>query len=438
MTDIASTRPFDFMVPFWGKRYREYFVDLSLPSLLAPNNLPLLRSEEGHRFLIATTVEDWNAIEGLPIMVRLRRHVTPVWIEVSDPASALQADAYTRYEITIRHQNYCQKKLVEVGYLRHAYGSLLFPDMIYSDYLVASLIRLVEAKCQLAMLPAMRQTEEDVLDDLKRLGYLPPGKRLALTGEALTVPQRVMADLAVRHLHHDVSVFDQGKPVQPFDLPFRYWRVPGDRGLIMHTFIVSVPILMDFAVPGADHADCLDRGILENVYVSHNFSDCDRVHVVQDSDEFSLVSLTPRGVYRMSPVEGLRGPWWAPQLPLLCNIRASMRAYAAADCDVVKRDLFRVPIRWHATDLDNVWREEERRIERLIRRAVGDYYEISQSPHRKRFPTRRHLLDIIEKPREFLLDWPGVAKAWFVIRSVRDIPRRLRLALRRDTASRRR
>jgi hypothetical protein len=35
------------MVPFWGRKYREYFVDRYLPSLLAPNNLPLLNQARG-------------------------------------------------------------------------------------------------------------------------------------------------------------------------------------------------------------------------------------------------------------------------------------------------------------------------------------------------------------------------------------------------------
>src|SRR5271156_5037889 len=85
MDSGSVKRPFYFMVPFWGQRYREYFVDLCLPSLLAPNNISLLRAEDGHRFLIATTWEDWKTIEHLPIMERLRQHVTPTWIEINNP-----------------------------------------------------------------------------------------------------------------------------------------------------------------------------------------------------------------------------------------------------------------------------------------------------------------------------------------------------------------
>src|SRR5271170_1450818 len=118
-------RPIYFMVPFWGRRYREYFVDLCLPSLLAPNNLTLLRAEDGHRFLMATTREDWEAIEHLPIMERLRQHSTPTWIEVDKPQqnqTSANGEAYAQYTSSIDHQNLCQKKLVEVAYRDRPYG----------------------------------------------------------------------------------------------------------------------------------------------------------------------------------------------------------------------------------------------------------------------------------------------------------------------------
>src|SRR5271163_4794342 len=115
-------RPIYFMIPFWGQRYREYFVDLCLPSLLAPNNIPLLRAEDGHRFLVATTREDWEAIEHLPIMDRLRQHVTLTWIEVDYPPSS-DSKARSQYAASIHHHNHCARKLMEVAYRARAYGS---------------------------------------------------------------------------------------------------------------------------------------------------------------------------------------------------------------------------------------------------------------------------------------------------------------------------
>ena len=43
---------------------------------------------------VATTIEDWEAIESLPIMHRLRRHASPILVEVRGPASETEADAY--------------------------------------------------------------------------------------------------------------------------------------------------------------------------------------------------------------------------------------------------------------------------------------------------------------------------------------------------------
>src|SRR5436190_7896712 len=106
MNSLKNMRPFHVMVPSWGKPYREYFVDLCLPSLLAPNNLPLLRAEDGHRFLIATTSEDRHAIEQLPIMQTLRRHAIPTWLEVSSPARGSEVADHADYTLAIRHQNH--------------------------------------------------------------------------------------------------------------------------------------------------------------------------------------------------------------------------------------------------------------------------------------------------------------------------------------------
>ena len=94
MISDNQIRPFDFIMLFWGQRYREYFIELCLPSLLAPQNLPLLKAEDGHRFLIATTKADWHFIKDLPIINRMREHTTPVWIEINEPENTSTDSIY--------------------------------------------------------------------------------------------------------------------------------------------------------------------------------------------------------------------------------------------------------------------------------------------------------------------------------------------------------
>jgi len=375
-------RPFAFMIPFWGQRYRDYFVDLALPSVLAPNNLSLLRAEDGHSFLMATTAADRRAIEHLPIMERLRAHATPQWIEIDAPADG-------SYFTTIRHLGRCLRILVEAAFERRPYGCMLLPDILVSDGMVASLLRAARAGHHLVLLPTLRQMEEPVLADLAALGLLRKGTRPSITADALIVPQRVMADLLVRHLHPEIAVYEEGSPFQPARPPFRIRRIPGHRGIVFHTFF-AMPLLMDYSVVAADHTACLDHDAYENVYIGRNFSHCGGLYVVQDSDEFAIASITPSLVNQSLGASERRGrrEGWLARYARLCDIRESMWSWAGRYGDAVRCQMFRLPIRWHADDLDDAWTGVEREMQRDIDRAVGDYVLVGEPPHGSRLPSR--------------------------------------------------
>ena len=206
-------RPFHFMVAFWGERYRDYFADLFLPSLFAPNNLPLLKAADGHRFYIGTPRKEWEAIEHLPIMQRLRQHAEAVWVEVgSPPDNAHIKDEHRRYEAVLEHMKTCQRRVLEEAYNPHAYGSFHFPDTLISDGMVALMLRCAAAGTQLVISPALRQAEEETLVDLERLGLWSAKVRSSITAKELTISPRLAAKLAVDHLHPEMEVFVEGTP----------------------------------------------------------------------------------------------------------------------------------------------------------------------------------------------------------------------------------
>jgi len=75
---MVSTRnlpPFYFIVTFWGRQYREWFIKYALSSLLAPNNIPALRHRAECKFLICTTLEDWAALEYEPTFALLKTYI---------------------------------------------------------------------------------------------------------------------------------------------------------------------------------------------------------------------------------------------------------------------------------------------------------------------------------------------------------------------------
>jgi hypothetical protein len=371
----SAHRPFHFMVAFWGERYRDYFADLFLPSLLAPNNLPLLRADEGHRFYIATPRAEWRAIEWLPVLSRLRQHAEPHWVEVeSAPDLSHIHDPLERYVAVLDHMKATQRRALEAAYDPRAYGSFHFPDTVISDGMVAALLAHARAGREAVLCPALRQVEEDVLAELEERGLwsrrLPPSR----TARELNIAPRSAADLTLRHLHPEMEVFEEGSPHQPPLPPFRIWRVPGGRGIVLHTFFV-IPVLMDYSVVPADHAACLDHDAIENVYAFTNFKNSRAVHVVRDSDEFVMLSLTPRATdhaVRMPP--GKQPATLRRGYARLADIRRSYEFYVFRNGDTVRHELFRIPVCWHAHDIDQVWLKEERRLIRLFNWALGDYY----------------------------------------------------------------
>jgi hypothetical protein len=355
------------MVAFWGEHYRDRFTNVCLPSLLAPGNLPRLSADNGHRLLIATTCSDWAAIENLPIMAKLTRYVLPVLVTIPDEVGGDYAAALSR-------QTRCLKLLFEAAYPGRPYGCLLLPDLVVSDGFVAALERYAVAGHRLVLLPALRQVEEDVLAELENSGLTPAGVHGSRTMLPITIPPRTLADLAVRHLHPEVLAFEEGHPRQPLYPPFRFWRVPNRNGLVLHTFF-GLPILMDFEAVLADHTECLDHADYEAVYLGRNFSHCGGLHIVQDSDECGILSLTEKSVNRSASRHIKRfGANWMPQLALLANLRQTLSRYVRPHCDLVRRDLFCAAVRWHGDDLDEEYTNEEARIAALIARAAGDYY----------------------------------------------------------------
>jgi hypothetical protein len=386
-------RPFHFMMMFWGARYRDYFVDLFLPSMLAPKNLPLLRAEDGHRFYIATPREDWRAIEALPIMQCLSLHAQPHWVEVSaQPEEESIGDEHARYAAVLRHMKICLRTVLEAAYDRSAYGSFHLPDFVVSDGMVDSLLRSARTGYQLVLCPALRQAEEAVLAELESAGLWSPRSRPSATGKQLTIAPRQATALAVRHLHPEMAVFEDGAEGQPSLPPFRFWRMPEGRGIALQTLFV-VPVLMDYAIVPADHTRCLDDEAFENVYVSANFENCRAMHVVCDSDEFMMLSLTPCAIdHAMRMPSSRRRSALRQSYDRLYDIRRSYEFYVLRKRDLVRHELFRIPVRWHVEPVDAVWTRAERRLERLIARAVGDYYR--RDFGRYQFTWRTILLDV--------------------------------------------
>src|SRR5690349_9965179 len=58
---------FQLIVPVWGEEYARFFAEVSLPTLMAPGNIPALPHPERHVLAIYTTPDDRHLIEAAPV-----------------------------------------------------------------------------------------------------------------------------------------------------------------------------------------------------------------------------------------------------------------------------------------------------------------------------------------------------------------------------------
>src|SRR3954447_13474710 len=77
-------RPFYFIIVLWGERFRNYFVDLCVPTLLSPGNLPTLNTRQRSKFFVCTRPQDWAALQVTPAFRALEEYVDPVYLEIPE------------------------------------------------------------------------------------------------------------------------------------------------------------------------------------------------------------------------------------------------------------------------------------------------------------------------------------------------------------------
>src|SRR5262245_40464347 len=99
MSAMRSPAEFiEVLVPVWGERYTRDFLDLGLPSLLAPGNLPALSTLGRCTFVLLAPAQDAAVIEGSPLWALVTAcctvRVVPIDDLVSDASSTVLTLAY--------------------------------------------------------------------------------------------------------------------------------------------------------------------------------------------------------------------------------------------------------------------------------------------------------------------------------------------------------
>jgi hypothetical protein len=351
----ALDRPFHFIVVLWGERFRNYFLEYCLPSLLAPGNIPALSSRPRHKFLIATRPDDWAVMTATPIFRVLERHITPVFLEIP-PCPADRSGC--------EHMGVGHKLALGIAYREKAYATVLTPDCMLSAGTIGRLQDYARAGVQLVLVPALRFAEEAFLGHLATMGAIPPESRSA-SASALSISGRQMAFAAVNGLHSETLAYEWNAPYFVPIAPAAWWRVPGEDGIVLHSLSWAF-LLLDYEALGAHDTSTLDDWTLDGDYLYKNFARIERIHVVQDSDEMFLASWGPM-------LEAPFRRFFIFKIPFIgerLNAGQFRHSFYNGIFDPLKQEIFYKVIRWHANPLNPRWVEVEDRAAQLLSRTL--------------------------------------------------------------------
>ena len=285
------TRPFYFILVLWGERFRNYFLDLGLPSLLSPGNLPALKTDPRSKFVICSPAEDWAALQAAPVFRLLEQYVDVMHIEIPPCPPGVSGCVH----MGIGHRRGC-----DLAYRDKAYPFVLTPDCLFSDGTLARLQELALQGIELVLVPALRFAEEPLFDQLQQAGISPHGRNGVAA--PITLANRDLVRMALASLHSETASYEWDAPYFPSLPSAVWWRVPHEDGIIVHCLSWAA-LLFDFSAVPEHDTSTFDEWTYDGDYIYRNLGNIKRVHLVLDSDEMFMASWAPLAdkPYDLSP-----------------------------------------------------------------------------------------------------------------------------------------
>jgi hypothetical protein len=308
-----------FIVSFWGERFRQAFLTRCLPSL---------GEIAKHRLVIACPTEDWSRLCSDPRLTRATH------LELGWPAD--QSDA-----AKFQHMTYSHRRLFDYVHRNRGLACQLMPDAVYSPGTVKYIEERARKGDHAVLVPAIRLKEDGLNADLSRQ-FSP---RVCIS----------------RNLWPTYMLYDwKGRKFAKWPSEV-HWH--GIDQLTLHTSYFAY-LLLDLSVPTQLDHSSFDRGLsVENRWLSDNFKDLSKIHVVQD-DSVIVLSDTPLP-------ETVSMPPHSRACSLLKGYRLRrMREYHLAMGDVIKADVMRYPIHYG----QSLFLREKSPSYFVMRRYFGDVY----------------------------------------------------------------
>jgi hypothetical protein len=272
------------LLPVWGHRYVKQFLEVGLPTLLAPGNVPALAQSLPCEFQLLTSAADESYIRQHPAFVRL--------------AEVCRATIRPIDHLITAGNNSTTLTLAYVEAIRAAGPAMLdtcfyflVSDYIVADGSLASVLARVRAGANAVLVGNFQVTAEEAMPWLRQ--------RIGPQAAGVSLSPRELIHWALGHLHPATFANTVNAPDTHNAHTNRlFWRVDDHtllgRFYLMHMIAIR-PEVIDFRVG----ASC-DYSFVPEMCPSGSVS------VIADSDEFLVVEMQPRaheaGFLRQGPL----------------------------------------------------------------------------------------------------------------------------------------
>ncbi|MGD0151488.1 MAG: class I SAM-dependent methyltransferase [Xanthobacteraceae bacterium] len=332
----------------WGYSYVRQFLEYSLPTMLAPGNIPALAAALPTEFVILTSVDDESFISEHPAFKRLASICT-TRIHTIDH---LISDGNYSTTITLAYTEAVRElgeAMIDTCFM------FLVSDYILADGSFANVLKRVQQGTSAVVAGNMQVTRESALPWLQ--------ERLVGNELSLSLQPRELMQWALTNLHPLVLA-------NMVNLPFShntdsnrlFWRIDGNtilgRFYLLHMLCVR-PEVTDFIIGSS-----CDYSFIPEMCPSGN------VDIITDSDEYLVIEMQTRD----HESKFLRpGPFEVPEL-----VKSLSEWTTSVHRDNANHSLF-----FHAEELPN-------EIDRSINEADAFVSDIAKNLSRKPQPHRGH------------------------------------------------
>jgi putative glycosyltransferase (TIGR04372 family) len=337
MNVAARGKRFQFVVAVWGKPYLDMLLEVSLPSFMAPGNIPSCVQYGTLRFRFYTRPEDVLQIESHQSYRDLTQYAETAVLPL---LATDQFENRNRYDVMAL----CHGSEIVDAVKHGAVLSVLSPDCVVSDGSLAAGCRYVCEGDKAVLVAGPRAELDSVVPILQRDFFDARSRTIRLSS-------RQLVGLAVRHLHpmSKILLWD-AKLFSKFPSAV-YWRA-GQASLLARYFHLH-PLFVDLAGARPEAARCgtVDGSLIQMAGIRR-----EAIRVITDSDDIAVIELS-----RLD-----HDPMGSVPSAALCKTARVIR-WAATYADTVHRDYFiRHNIRFQG-DGDIDWARVEAKVAADIR-----------------------------------------------------------------------